>query len=180
VDRRKFSRPSIDVKELRFSSTTLALRSPLRGIFSRLAPSKSRAAPKPRSAQQMASDSTQKSHPKTHIQFQKLHVVNTFSSDTGSPSLMISTQYRTYIFNCGEGMQRLLQSTTRLPKYSDIFLTRLNWDVTGGLPGPTIFRIQSHSCRIFVDDLRVDRFQDSDPWSQKYSPFPCHFSELHL
>jgi ribonuclease BN (tRNA processing enzyme) len=128
----------------------------------------------------MTSDASKTSPSKPHIQFQKLHVVNAFSSDTGSPSIMITTQHHTYVFNCGEGMQRLLQSNARIPKYSDIFLTRLNWDVTGGLPGTTILRMRSHSCRIFVDDVGADRFENSDPWSQKYSTFPCDFSELHI
>jgi len=48
---------------------------------------------------------------------------------------MITTQYHTYVFNCVEGMQRLLQSNGRIPKFCDTFLTRLTWDVAGGLPG---------------------------------------------
>lgn len=168
------------MKELRVFSTTLALRSPLRGIFCRLAPSKSCAPPNARSTRPMTSNASKTYPSKPHIQFQKLHVVNTFSSDTGSPSIMITTQHHTYVFNCGEGMQRLLQSNSRIPKYSDIFLTRLNWDVTGGLPGTTILRMRSDSCRIFVDDVSADRFQDSDSWPQKYSTFPCDFSELHF
>ena len=70
-----------------------------------------------------------------HTQFTKLQVISTFSSDSTTPSLRLLTQSRTYIFNCGEGMQRLCQVRSRLPRYSDIFLTRLNWDVAGGLPG---------------------------------------------
>ena len=73
--------------------------------------------------------------PNPHTQFTKLQVISTFSSDSTTPSVRLLTQSRTYIFNCGEGMQRLCQVRSRLPRYSDIFLTRLNWDVAGGLPG---------------------------------------------
>src|SRR5271170_1554674 len=72
-----------------------------------------------------------------HHQFTKLRVINSFSSDTTSPSLMLSTQGHTYVFNCGEGMQRLCQLRNSVPRRSDILLTRLNWDVAGGLPGMT-------------------------------------------
>jgi tRNase Z endonuclease len=70
-----------------------------------------------------------------HSHFTRLQVVNTFSSETTSPSVMLHTQRHTYIFNCGEGTQRICQSRGRMPSNSDIFLTRVNWDVAGGLPG---------------------------------------------
>jgi len=73
--------------------------------------------------------------PQVHPQFMNMQVVTTFSSDSTIPSVMLFTQTHAYIFNCGEGMQRLLQSKGRIPKYSDLFLTRINWDVAGGLPG---------------------------------------------
>jgi tRNase Z endonuclease len=73
-----------------------------------------------------------------HPQFTKLQVVTTFSSDSTTPSIKIRTQSRTYVFNCGEGMQRLSQTYGQIPKQSDIFLTRLDWDVAGGLPGTKI------------------------------------------
>jgi hypothetical protein len=34
-------------------------------------------------------------------------------------------------------MQRLCQLKNSVPRRSDILLTRLNWDVAGGLPGMT-------------------------------------------
>lgn len=73
--------------------------------------------------------------PSNHPQFTTMQVMTTFSSDTTIPSVMLFTQNHTYVFNCGEGMQRLCQIRGRIPKYSDIFLTRVNWDVAGGLPG---------------------------------------------
>ncbi|PKC14653.1 hypothetical protein RhiirA5_409189 [Rhizophagus irregularis] len=41
-----------------------------------------------------------------------------------------------YLFNCGEGTQRIcLQNKLRLVKTKNIFLTRVNWECVGGLPG---------------------------------------------
>lgn len=41
-----------------------------------------------------------------------------------------------YLFNCGEGTQRIcLQNKLRLVKTRNIFLTRVNWECVGGLPG---------------------------------------------
>lgn len=71
----------------------------------------------------------------SHPQFIKLEVIGTFSSELATPTVMISTQTHSYIFNCAEGTQRLFQNRFRVPRSSDIFLTRLNWDVSGGLPG---------------------------------------------
>lgn len=41
-----------------------------------------------------------------------------------------------YLFNCGEGTQRIfLQNKLKLAKTKNIFLTRVNWECVGGLPG---------------------------------------------
>ncbi|RIA93139.1 beta-lactamase-like protein [Glomus cerebriforme] len=41
-----------------------------------------------------------------------------------------------YLFNCGEGTQRIcLQNKLKLAKTRNIFLTRVNWECVGGLPG---------------------------------------------
>ena len=64
-----------------------------------------------------------------------MQIMSTFSSDTTTPSVMLYTQNHTYVFNCGEGMQRVCQARGRVPKHCDLFLTRINWDVVGGLPG---------------------------------------------
>ncbi|GES97863.1 beta-lactamase-like protein [Rhizophagus clarus] len=43
---------------------------------------------------------------------------------------------RRYLFNCGEGTQRIcLQNKLKLVKTKNIFLTRVNWECVGGLPG---------------------------------------------
>ena len=114
----------------------MALRHSLRGILSKM--------PATTSTTQMRhhrTKPTKAAKPRLnalsnpHTQFTKLQVISSFSSDSTTPSIRLLTQSRTYIFNCGEGMQRLCQVKSRLPRYSDIFLTRLNWDVAGGLPG---------------------------------------------
>jgi len=74
-----------------------------------------------------------------HRQFLKLQVLNTFSSDSTSPSICIHTQTKTYLFNCPEGMQRICMHRSRIPRESHLFLTRVNWDVAGGLPGMSCF-----------------------------------------
>lgn len=41
-----------------------------------------------------------------------------------------------YLFNCGEGTQRLAhEHKTKLTKLEHIFLTRKTWDCFGGVPG---------------------------------------------
>jgi hypothetical protein len=114
----------------------LALRHTLRGILSKMS-----ALPPTSQMRHHRTKATKAAKPrlntpsKPHTQFTKLQVISTFSSDSTTPSIRLLTQSRTYIFNCGEGMQRLCQVRSRLPRYSDIFLTRLSWDVAGGLPG---------------------------------------------
>nr|CAG8501274.1 4504_t:CDS:10 [Entrophospora candida] len=41
-----------------------------------------------------------------------------------------------YLFNCGEGTQRFcLQNKLKLAKTKNIFITRVNWECVGGIPG---------------------------------------------
>lgn len=41
-----------------------------------------------------------------------------------------------YLFNCGEGTQRLAhEHKTKLARLEHIFITRTSWERTGGLPG---------------------------------------------
>ncbi|XP_065558128.1 ribonuclease Z, mitochondrial-like [Artemia franciscana] len=55
----------------------------------------------------------------------------------GSPkSVYFYTDQNKYLFNCGEGTQRLTQEhRMRFAKLENIFLTSLHWDNIGGLPG---------------------------------------------
>jgi ribonuclease Z len=56
---------------------------------------------------------------------------------TGAPSCMfLTTDHHTYLFNCGEGTQRLAQEHGwRLSKCSNVFVTQAKWKNIGGLCG---------------------------------------------
>ena len=57
------------------------------------------------------------------------------SADLGC-TLHLFTDQNRYLFNCGEGTQRIcLASGVRLSKLHSIFLTRSAWANLGGLPG---------------------------------------------
>ncbi|XP_043289632.1 ribonuclease Z, mitochondrial isoform X2 [Venturia canescens] len=59
------------------------------------------------------------------------------SGARGAPtSLYVSTDHTKYLFNCGEGAQRLAhENRLRLSKLEHIFVTTPNWKNMGGLPG---------------------------------------------
>ena len=57
-------------------------------------------------------------------------------TDTSIPSLFLFTDKKRYVFNCGEGIQRLFtQRKIKLGKLDTFFLTRYQWSHMGGLPG---------------------------------------------
>ncbi|KAI1283164.1 Ribonuclease Z, mitochondrial [Halotydeus destructor] len=55
----------------------------------------------------------------------------------GNPGVIyLTTDHKTYLFNCGEGAQRLShEHGLKLTKLQHLFLTRTCWDTMGGLPG---------------------------------------------
>ena len=55
----------------------------------------------------------------------------------GAPrALYVSTTHKKYLFNCGEGTQRLCyEHRHRLTKLEHIFITTPTWENLGGLPG---------------------------------------------
>lgn len=64
-----------------------------------------------------------------------VQILGTESLET-TPSLMLFFDSKRYLFNCGEGLQRLsTEHHIRLSRINTIFLTRLNWEDVGGLPG---------------------------------------------
>uniref|UniRef100_A0A8C5BR05 Zinc phosphodiesterase ELAC protein 2 n=1 Tax=Gadus morhua TaxID=8049 RepID=A0A8C5BR05_GADMO len=64
-----------------------------------------------------------------------LQVVGSGSRDNGA-SLYVFSEYNRYLFNCGEGTQRLMQEhKLKASRLDNIFLTRMNWDNIGGLSG---------------------------------------------
>ncbi|KAL7748763.1 hypothetical protein RI367_005918 [Sorochytrium milnesiophthora] len=57
-------------------------------------------------------------------------------SEDAKPSLMFHFDSQRYLFNCGEGTQRFAtEHSIRLMKMHNIFLTRLDWECVGGIPG---------------------------------------------
>ncbi|KAM8845937.1 zinc phosphodiesterase ELAC protein 2 [Spinachia spinachia] len=57
-------------------------------------------------------------------------------SRDNSASLYVFSEYNRYLFNCGEGTQRLMQEhKMKVGRLDDIFLTRLSWENVGGLSG---------------------------------------------
>lgn len=64
-----------------------------------------------------------------------VQVVGAGSRDNPA-SLYVFSEYNRYLFNCGEGTQRLMQEhKLKAAQLDNIFLTRLNWANVGGLSG---------------------------------------------
>ncbi|XP_068119276.1 zinc phosphodiesterase ELAC protein 2 [Hyperolius riggenbachi] len=73
------------------------------------------------------------------------------SRDSGASLYLFSDQSR-YLFNCGEGTQRLLhENKLRLSRIKSIFVTRMNWANVGGLSGMllTLRDLGLPSCAVF-------------------------------
>jgi len=66
-------------------------------------------------------------------------VLGAGAADGGGPAVLLQFEdvaSSRYLFNCGEGMQRLCgQHGLKLANLKGIFLTRLDWSHVGGLPG---------------------------------------------
>ncbi|XP_051888754.1 zinc phosphodiesterase ELAC protein 2 [Pristis pectinata] len=64
-----------------------------------------------------------------------LQVVATGSRENGA-SLYVFSEYNRYLFNCGEGTQRLMQEhKLKVSRLDNIFVTRMSWSNVGGLSG---------------------------------------------
>ncbi|XP_056143277.1 zinc phosphodiesterase ELAC protein 2 isoform X2 [Lampris incognitus] len=64
-----------------------------------------------------------------------VQVVGAGARDNG-PSLYVFSEFNRYLFNCGEGTQRLMQEhKLKAARLDNIFLTRLSWENVGGLSG---------------------------------------------
>uniref|UniRef100_A0A6Q2ZIJ5 Zinc phosphodiesterase ELAC protein 2 n=1 Tax=Esox lucius TaxID=8010 RepID=A0A6Q2ZIJ5_ESOLU len=62
-------------------------------------------------------------------------VVGAGTRDNG-PSLYVFSEFNRYLFNCGEGTQRLMQEhKLKAARLDNIFITRMSWDNVGGLSG---------------------------------------------
>lgn len=52
------------------------------------------------------------------------------------PSVMLVCDDASYLFNCGEGTQRLCEEyRIKLPKLGHVFISHLDWRMVGGFPG---------------------------------------------
>ncbi|KAM7145362.1 zinc phosphodiesterase ELAC protein 2 [Macrochelys suwanniensis] len=57
-------------------------------------------------------------------------------SRASGTALYVFSEYNRYLFNCGEGVQRLMQEhKLKVSRLDNIFLTRMNWANVGGLSG---------------------------------------------
>ncbi|XP_078257062.1 zinc phosphodiesterase ELAC protein 2 isoform X2 [Rhinoraja longicauda] len=64
-----------------------------------------------------------------------LQVVGAGSRDGGA-SLYVFSEYNRYLFNCGEGTQRLMQEhKLKISRLDNVFVTRMSWSHVGGLSG---------------------------------------------
>nr|XP_031530675.1 zinc phosphodiesterase ELAC protein 2 [Vicugna pacos] len=64
-----------------------------------------------------------------------LQVVAAGGRDAGA-ALYVFSEYNRYLFNCGEGVQRLMQEhKLKVSRLDNIFLTRMHWYNVGGLCG---------------------------------------------
>ncbi|KAM3863989.1 zinc phosphodiesterase ELAC protein 2 [Diretmus argenteus] len=64
-----------------------------------------------------------------------LQVVGAGSRDNAA-SVYVFSEYNRYLFNCGEGTQRLMQEhKLKAARLDNIFLTRVSWHNVGGLSG---------------------------------------------
>ncbi|CAM9335632.1 unnamed protein product, partial [Phaeothamnion confervicola] len=71
----------------------------------------------------------------THVQ-----VLSTATPDS-SPCVMVATEHERHLFNAGEGTQRLcMEHRVRIVKTDNVFLTHIDADTVGGLPGASRFR----------------------------------------
>ncbi|XP_043819231.1 zinc phosphodiesterase ELAC protein 2 isoform X2 [Dromiciops gliroides] len=64
-----------------------------------------------------------------------LQVVASGTRDAGS-ALYVFSEFNRYLFNCGEGIQRIMQEhKLKVARLDNIFLTRMHWSNVGGLAG---------------------------------------------
>ena len=64
-----------------------------------------------------------------------LQILGTGASEV-SPSIFLFTEANRYLFNCPEGLQTVCcEHSVKFTKLRNVFLTRLNWENVGGLPG---------------------------------------------
>lgn len=100
-------------------------------------------------------------------------------SDDSSPCLLLSTESCRYLFNCGEGTQRLcVEHKVRLGKVQSIFLTHLGPDTLGGLPGLCLTAADAGKDSITIQGPPgIKLFWKSTQYFMRRSRFQCNILE---
>ena len=65
-------------------------------------------------------------------------IFQVLGTDTGdiTPSFVVLFDQKTFLFNCGEGTQRIInQLKIKITKIDHIFFNSLNWELIGGFAG---------------------------------------------
>ena len=65
-----------------------------------------------------------------------IQILGTQTADS-TPSILVTMDSgKRYLFNLGEGSQRFcLENRVRLNKLEHVFVTRVQWETCGGIPG---------------------------------------------
>ncbi|KAJ2339107.1 hypothetical protein GGF43_006718, partial [Coemansia sp. RSA 2618] len=80
-----------------------------------------------------------------------VQIVRPSTHNVGSTSVLIKFASGRYLFNCSEGTQRLsFENKVRLSKLTAVFLTRVDWDNMGGLPGMLLTLAETGSRNLVV------------------------------
>ncbi|XP_032831916.2 zinc phosphodiesterase ELAC protein 2 [Petromyzon marinus] len=80
-----------------------------------------------------------------------LQVVNSGQRGSG-PALFLFSDFNRYLFNCGEGVQRvMMEHKLKMSRLDKIFFTRMSWNNVGGLSGMilTMKDINIPECSLF-------------------------------
>ncbi|KAF7248999.1 Zinc phosphodiesterase ELAC protein 2, partial [Varanus komodoensis] len=101
-----------------------------------------------------------------------VQVVAAGARDVGA-ALYVFSEYNRYLFNCGEGVQRLMQEhKLKVARLDNIFLTRMNWANVGGLSAAINF--SAYSSRPFyrvrlkiVFKVKFLLFYRNDPYLKR-------------
>lgn len=98
-----------------------------------------------------------------------------------SPSLLLITENNRYLFDAGEGTQRLaVEHRIRLGKLQSIFITRLHPNHIGGIPGMCLTAADagSHGVTIFGPN-KLKQFWDSTQYFMKRANFHALIQEVN-
>uniref|UniRef100_A0A2K6PPB5 Zinc phosphodiesterase ELAC protein 2 n=1 Tax=Rhinopithecus roxellana TaxID=61622 RepID=A0A2K6PPB5_RHIRO len=85
-----------------------------------------------------------------------LQVVAVGSRDAGA-ALYVFSEFNRYLFNCGEGVQRVMQEhKLKVARLDNILLTRMHWSNVGGLSGEYILCSEKYleAIKIFSGPLK--------------------------